>query len=566
MVVGTLLIVGVDEIPQPDADLTHAESFLPEEGSARLAVYEDGAEWVIETAYGIGSPYLVQQPPASGEHQLNFLESIGLDVAQQRFWRQTWTDVVGERTQLTEIYHLTQSGVRAMILSGGDLGFSYSPGIIVLPSDVHDGSTWEGEGDAWPQQLLQYRYTGSARAGDDGCIVTELDVDYLDPAQAGAVVLATTEEATWCPGRGVVESSFTNDGVAGSMSVVELGDRRVEGATEASWDFSDGEQWSEASVPLLVRDRTFGESPLTASTDGTAAATSSGVTVFNLGRDLSAYARADDGQFVRQWIAHPGGEVVGLTAIGDVVLVATTDRRLQAYDDHGRRAWSSEFGDLVSAAPVSDGAGGAIVVALDGTVRRLDLATGAETWSTALGGDSDISAAVAGGRVFTVDRSNTWSALDLATGEPLWSQEFEGGALVIAGPGAVVAADDFGGVVARDPESGAVLWRQGLPGVVSGGTMLGERAVLQSTQGTYAYDASGTVEWSDTATDGLVSDGERLVLLGSDALSLVDSDGSAIASWDVDAETLAVSHALIAVTGGVWVVNSLFEVEAVTAP
>lgn len=565
VVVAALLIGAVDEVPQPDARLTPAEAFLPEEGSARLVEYEDGAKWIVETAYGIGSPYLVLQPPASGEHQLGFLQELGLDVAQQRFWRQTWTDVLGERGQLTELYHLTQAGVRSMTLTGGELGFSYSPGIIVLPSDVHDGSTWQGEGDAWPQGLLQYRYSASAEAGDDGCLDTSMSVDYLDPDQGGAVVLATTEESTWCPGVGVVESSFTNDGVAGAMSVGELGARRVSGATTDSRDFADGQSWSAASVPLLVRDRTFGESALTGTTDGTAAATSSGVTVFNLGRDLAGYARADDGQFVRQWIAHPGGEVVGLTTIGDVVLVATTDRRLQAYDDRGRRAWSVEFGDIVRAAPVSDGEGGAIVISLDGEVRRLDLESGEELWRTSLGEDSDIPAAVAGGRVFTLDRSDTWSALDLDSGDLEWSRTMDDGALVVAGGDAVFVADDYGGVVARDAASGVELWTSGMPGVVSGGTVLGERLVLQSTQGTFAYSADGGFEWSDAAADGILSDGTHLVLLRADAVALVGDDGATEAEWPVDPDSLSVSHALIAVSDGVWVVNSLFQATGVTA-
>lgn len=565
VVAGALLIAAVDEVPQPDADFTHAESFLPDDGTARLALYEDGAKWIIESAYSIGSPYLILQPPGSGEQQIAYLEGIGLDVAEQRFWRQTWTDVVGERDQLTEVYHLTESGVRAMTLTGGELGFSYAPGIIVLPADVHDGSTWQGEGDAWPQQFLQYTYTGSARAGDDGCMITTLAIDYLDPSQDGAVALATTEESTWCPGRGVVASSFTNDGVEGAMSVAGLGERTVAGATESALDFSGAEEWSEASVPLLSRDVTFGESPLTGATDGVAAATSSGVVVFNSGTDLMAYGVAEDGQYVREWIAHPGGEVVQLTTIGDVVLVATTDRRLQAYDDHGRRAWAAEFGDIVNSLPVSDGAGGVIVTSLDGEVRRLDLKTGDEVWSASLAGDTDVAPAVADGLVYTVDRSNTWTALDLETGEVAWSHGFELGELVVGGAGVAYAADGYGGIYARDADTGAALWRGPLPGLVQQGAVLDERLVLQTTEGTFGYDEVGGIRWSTADKYGIVSDGERLVSLGYDAVSVLDADGNVISSWPVSPPTIDISNSLVALPGGVWIVTTTFQATEVTA-
>lgn len=558
VVVGSLLIGAVDQVPSPEEDRNAAEALLPADGAARIITYSDGAEWIVETAYAVGSTFLLQQPYFSSVFQIGALSDFGVPIDQQRFWRQTWTDLAGERGQLTELYHLSQSGVRLAAVTGGETGFSYFPGMIVLPADLHDGSTWTSEGDALPQNLLKYSAEGSARAVADGCFETTLDVTYTDPAQGGATWLETSETALWCPGEGLVGSTFSNNGYEGGADS-EPADRPELAASLSPLrlDLSEAQAWKSAELPLLVRDPVFGEGPASVVGISGGAVTASGVLVFAGGEDLVAFARDDDGQVVRQWIAHPGGQLIELEAIGDAVLVGTTDRVLQAYDAEGRRAWSTSFDDIVGAPPVDDGTGGVLVVSLDGELRRLDLATGEELWTTRLDGFSSVSPATADGRVFTLDQSGMLRASDLESGEQLWSIPYPDGALLLA-DSVLYAADSFGGVHAFNPETGAELWQGTSTGTIDSATMMGDLLVLHTSEGTAAFAPDGQLRWVVDAGEGMVTDGERAIVFDTDSALLIDATGQTLAEWPMPHVTFGFSRTVYPSTDGVWIIGSDF--------
>ena len=559
-------LVALADQPPSTGPRNAAEQFLPPDGSAREVTYADGSHWTVESTLSTGVALLVQQPMYSGNHQLAVLQEGSVPPEQTRLWRQLWADGAGERGQLTELYQLDDEGVRLLTLTGSTIGFSFDPGLLVLPADVAPGSTWSGEGDAWPESIYEYAMTASAEAADDGCLVVTMDISYTDPEADGAEILHNTEATTWCPGRGPVSATFTNVGsetVTGSSTAEPLAaDKVLDASIEpADIDFSDRDVWTVEDVPLYTRDPLFGESTLTGTTDGRAVMTASGVAVFNTGPDLVAYRIGEEAE--RSWIAHPGGETVSLVALGDVVLVSTTDRVLQSYDSLGRRGWRAEFADVVLANPVSDGSGGALVLSLNGDLRRLDLLTGEAQWTRNLGGDSDVSPAVADGTVFTVDRSETLRALNLATGEPRWSQPVEGGLLVSADDDHVFVVNTKGSVLAWDAKSGEPLWERAYYGVPASMTVVGETLVVQSSDGTVGYSVSGERVWSMPATEGLVTDGASIaVLTESDVVSL-DEAGEELGRWPVGDISLGVTHRLIPAPGGLWVIKGDFTVKGV---
>lgn len=117
---------------------------------------------------------------------------------------------------------------------------------------------------------------------------------------------------------------------------------------------------------------------------------------------------------------------------------------------------------------------------------------------------------VAGGRVFAMDSVATVTALSPAGGV-LWQAnlqpDFDGSALsgggLAYGDGRLFAATGFGEVIAMDPATGAVQWRQRLPSPAAGApTVDGGRVFVMARDSTgWAIDAaSGRVDWQFGAT------------------------------------------------------------------
>src|SRR5690606_31359381 len=124
---------------------------------------------------------------------------------------------------------------------------------------------WQSEGDSLPDSILTYRSTGSAVAGDDGCLVVTLSVAHSDGAagSTSAPLLETTDETVWCPGRGGVSSEFSNTTQEGTTTGEAESERLPNDVSlEASTlspppDFSGFEAWTVEPVPLYVRDPLF---------------------------------------------------------------------------------------------------------------------------------------------------------------------------------------------------------------------------------------------------------------------------------------------------------------------
>lgn len=567
---GVGLVAAVD-VPPDDGARSAAEALLPPDGSASVLTYADGSEWTIESAYSTGLPFLLQQPNGAGGHQSSRLDAAGQDAGQTRFWRQTWTDHARQRGQLVELYELADDGVRQLTITGGQNGFSFSPGVLVLPSDIQPGSTWSSEGDSLPGGLITYTSTGSAEAADDGCLLVTLTMDHRDPAQADATVLETVDRTTWCPGRGGVDSEYTSvsggettDGGAVSVPLTEP--EPLDAATETpNLDIADAEDWTVSEMPLVIRDPLFGESTIHGATDSRSVMTASGVAVINTGPEIVAY-RQGEGESVREWIAHPGGEIVRLGAFGDVVLVSTTDRIVQAYDDRGRRGWRATFADIVQAPPVADGEGGVLLVGLDGEVRRVDLEDGDERWSVKLSGDADAAPAVADGRVFTADRSGVLRAFALDDGSPLWETELERGALITADEERVFVTTDDGNTLAWDAETGEPRWTSAFDGSPVSSAIIGSTLVVQGADGTTAYSLQGDIEWSIPASAGLIPTADAVLLLDSDEVLLVDEAGTVRERWNVGEADAGRARTLLPSNDGVWLLSNDFSVTEVGAP
>ena len=167
--------------------------------------------------------------------------------------------------------------------------------------------------------------------------------------------------------------------------------------------------------------------------------------------------------------------------------------------------WSFQASAPIGSQPVVAG-GRVLVVATDGTVTSLDLATGATAWTARLGVDADGSPAVFGG-LLLVGADDGAHALALDTGEPRWANAVTGavrGAPALIG-GVAVFASMSGRAVGVDALTGKVRWNVplGAPNDTSVAAVDGTAVVGLTDGSAVALDpSSGATEWQTTVDAG----------------------------------------------------------------
>lgn len=195
---------------------------------------------------------------------------------------------------------------------------------------------------------------------------------------------------------------------------------------------------------------------------------------------VHAFDAADGREAWRFTVPRPALAAPATTADG-TVLIAAAGRALHALEaDSGDERWTADVGGFVGGRPAADeravyaGAG-------DGKVHAFSLATGERLWERVLSSGAPYRTFILGpwatqptllpgDRVLVATVLNAY-ALDRSTGATAW--ELRGGfmynaALLLADR--LVMVDEFGGVVAVDPLTGAELWRTKLAQRVLGGS------------------------------------------------------------------------------------------------
>lgn len=549
--------LAVSDLTLPPVEGGAAARFVPADGAAMLVTAADGARSVHEHARSTGPGLLLELPALVGSPVFEGADQDELGGVQ--LWRESVTRLDEDLPQNTTLYRLDGRGVSMLASIGGEVGFSYSPAIVMLPADAAPGATWEGEGAAMPADLLRYRMTGELARADDGCLLATTDTRYLDPG-TGAELLAISESATWCPGRGIVRDEGVVAGERVSFTSAELpelgglGDPVATEGVVADWTTASG--WRSRPLALQVSDPVYGESPQGVPLDGLTAPTPDGGFVAALGSRLARYT-VEGATATRHWVASPGGDMLTLTTMGEVTLVSTTERRLLAYDGRGARLWATRFPDVVAAVPVAAPDGDVAVVSLDGTVRRIDLATGETVWSAALRTDVSEPLAVDAEVVVAVDRGGAVLARSLADGTERWSVELPSAERAVAGDGTVAVQGANSDIWALDALDGSVHWDSDHAGIARSLRVVDGWVVSQSDEGTVAWAAAdGERMWSSPATEALLSDGARLVLVGAASVELREPDGSLLEQLAIDAAPFGVTRMHLPTAGGIRILHT----------
>lgn len=580
---GTLAVsVLVTGLSIATADSQHPEllggaaaKFVPADGHAEWLIDNFGVVRMSESARSIGYSEILRLPTQAGVAVFN---RLGEDSRVAQLWRESAMTIRGAEldeagTQTTDLHQLTGEGLSLLAGFGGNIGLTYSPPLLELPSHVAPGVSWSSEGDAGLEGMLTYSsqfeaslpsnrallsVSGLSRAELAECLQTDGASVYRD--ESGATLFDIVESDLWCVGRGRVAIVATVNGEPLTQGpMVEPPEPVPSTAFPAAPDWNDDPMWLAAEAAPVNQDAFFGEQQLPIALTVSPRRTQSGlvVAINQSGGDLIAL-RLESGALTRQWFAHPGGELMTLETAGDVTIVTTSRRRIVAYAEDGQRLWAMNSPELVLARPTVIGDGTVILVGLDGTVSRVDSHTGDLLWDRKLAADVSLPAVVDGGNIVVVDRAGTITAFEKLSGKKVWtddSQHVPTSTFAASGVFGLAGTDGF--VRAYDAADGTPLWRIRYLGFVRAVAALDGKVMLVTNEMTACIDvASGAVQWIRAGADDAVTDGVRTVLFDEASARLVDAEGATIAQWGIPSLALAINRYAVAGSDGFWVFRS----------
>ena len=552
----------------------NAAQYVPVDGHLEWVGDDLGSTRMVESARSIGFEDILLLPATAGNSVVGLL---GDDSRVAQLWRESTLTVGSPNTdelgvQTVDLHRLADDGLSLLAGYGGSVGFAYSPPLLELPADVGPGSPWSSAGDALPNGILSY--TSEARASVPsnreligaaglaaselgGCLQTDGSSLYRD--SQGVTLLDIVESYLWCVGRGRVAAVATVNGDPVVQGVAAAPSPRVTATDARTPKWGSADDWRAVETATLHRDAFFGEQPLPVALANSPRRTDSGlvVSVNQTGDDVVGL-RSDAGSLVREWIAHPGGEVTALEAVGDVVVVTTSQRRVLAYSDTGQRLWELDVPELILATPTAGPDGAVVLVGLDGTLSSVDVVTGEVAWRRALNVDVNVPASVEGDRIVVVDRAGAVSAFDSVTGETAWTADTgQVPTRLASGAGIAVVVGDDGFLRAFDAVTGAPVWDLRYTGNMRAAVMVGDKLVVATDEATRGVDlASGAVKWSRGGAEDVVTDGVRAVLFGETTAQLVDASGASESEWAVPSLSLAIYRYAVAGDDGFWVFRS----------
>ena len=192
-----------------------------------------------------------RQPLRCGDGTETFDESDTIKV-----WRTTTTQLNDPAAIAQTVrFYRVNAGIEQLGVSTPTEGYVYSPGLILLPADVHAGSRWSSAGSAGG--ALDYRSELQAAAADGGCLSVTGEVRYLSKdGQLGRIV---SLNQTWCPGQGVVAESQSFADVGTTTSRIEPPAPGTPTTTNTPIQWSSPQRWKSGQFGTMSINPTFGE-------------------------------------------------------------------------------------------------------------------------------------------------------------------------------------------------------------------------------------------------------------------------------------------------------------------
>lgn len=417
-----------------------------------------------------------------------------------------------------------------------------------------DGASVTGTGHVAAVSSTPFTATVAVDAtAGDGCEEVAIDVDLDGDAESLGLTL--------CPGTGLTDlraelvggtAGFADDG-----EVVPFGDTTLDGGAR---DWGNASQWQPSAYVPTQRDA-FGSSSGAAAAIGLTAvpaalANGDVAVVDEVNDDVVVYRRGADGVAEVVWRGHPGGQVVAVTAVGDLVVAVRTGGSLQAYSADGVRIWDSDVATESIVGSVLPTPGRLAFATLDGGVWLLDAQTGEPLWERRVA-DRLTSGVVGDERVtFAFDRVGNLFGFVPDGSQPIYGD--------VPTAFQAVALDEIhsylgreGAVEAYELQYSTFRWATDLPGRVLALCSGGDEVAVVATRGTVLLDpGTGAIGRGDDRVADAVECGA-----GATVVAL----GDVVEVWPTTGDDATLQMPVPVVTGsarglgpaadGLWVVS-----------
>lgn len=477
-----------------------ALAFVPDDGAVswtrreiRSPQQTETAQFVTETARSTGVAALTA---LDFTFTTKVLTSLEFDAqAGTPFWRTTTTEI-GRPVSSQQLVRLYRAGPAVELVgeSGPGVARVYRPALVELPENVAAGRTWSGSGSAG--DALTYRSEFRADAADGGCLRVTGTLAYA--ATNGQPGSTTSVDKTWCPRTGITAST-TVTGTTTSTETPVADPAAARSAQPELRTVSDPiawptpQSWTREVFTVVSIDQNFGQQIMTGAPSSLPPVlTASGLVIrANSAHDLIAFSPKTPRQWASLWRMHPGGTLLTMTALGDVVVTTTSRRQIVAYSDAGVRLWEYDLDEIAFRGPVRVSDDTMALVDGGGTVRVFDIRTGTARWERDVGLEV-VSAPIGDPRAVVIfEADGTATAFEPGTGDELWRRELEVNRATVVGD--TLVTQTAATLTAVSLTTGDSRWLQVVTGTVDDLQAFDGDLVLATQLGTTILNEDGTV-------------------------------------------------------------------------
>lgn len=516
--------------PQTAMPAVPAAQYLGASGHREFLSSPSGEQLLVETSLLPGA-VAFSDAPAGYQY---VLDQLG-DTSYELYWANEISE--GPTGLTSTLLSLSDAGLTKHAIDYGD-GESAAliPGLVELPFAAEAGQSWTSV-----SKMISTNNTGEQEWTRTGRLETSelpgcLDVYLSDLLPSGRHDTVYTR----CPGRGIVR---VDDQLATTQFVRDTADL----------DLTPPGPKAPRTNPVTATFQT-GQVPMSVGLTTAPAALGSGLVFANrTNGQLDFTTLTPDAKWDLDWRRRPGDQTLTVLGAGQLVIAATTQATLVAYDDRGRWRWQSTTTDLVSQLVRID-ADHFAALSLDGQLSVRRLSDGTEVWQAKVpaggrpaaqplpGGTLAVAAGSAitlanpdathttelpaeigalvelDGHVLVADGEANLSALS-ANGTLLWATSTPDTCNQLASLGRLVICATDDEIVAISPDTRKVSWRQSLTGLTM--LSLGDRLLAGGRQASWLLSADGAIEqrWAATRRSNalwIMPTLAGIVLIGSD--------------------------------------------------
>lgn len=511
-------VAGIAGSPQRQVPESGAEVYLAADGARRILSGPQSTQ-VRWTGHQPGNRPFVDGPPS-------FIRAaVDNDTAASAAWVvENEDDREGSHPHLMQ---LENDGLRTWATTWPEV-WAFSPGRLEIP--------------AAPEAGQRETTTGTA-SGTTGTVAYSSTLEVVDASPTDPRCLEfrrtdrigegpeTTSSRTRCPGRGVVSLTLPVDAAE-------------DGPTETTW--TAVATWPDAAPGVDV--------DLTEAEGGPLTGLRSAPITFERGGFVTQVAPAGSPQLVGDrlviatqqtgtmvWADPPaggahylpaawvvlGGDTITSARCGEVMVAATTHRRLIAHDGSGRWLWTTEFADVAGSVPVRSG-DHLLVATKDSTLHAVSCRDGAPAWT--VGPVVSVQQPAVGPAGVLVAGEDGVRLLDPGTGTTRWEQSVPGHVTSLAQiDDLALVGSDENVLFVISADTGDLQAAVTVPDGVEGMHRLGDTLVARTTTQVIGLDRRWRVTWSvPFAADTSLADDRHAVLATPSEVLVLDAAGTVV--------------------------------------